>query len=195
MARARLLTIAFAAGLAGCGGGDDNTAEAPPAKPKPPPAESTPAEPPEGDEGKSQPGDADPSAVDYRRRGNRLCKTGRMRIEAVDAPRSPDDLASYLDEVLDIGDRTIAPIKALEPPRDLAARHAEAAKLVDEEFDLLRGIVRDIEAGEDPAETFVAAQPRLERVLDDENAAWRDLGLTECVDSNTTGAPPDETLS
>jgi len=55
--------------------------------------------------------------------------------------------------------------------------------------------VRDIDAGKDPAETFVAAQPRLESVLADENAAWRDLGLTKCVDDEVGGTPPESTLS
>ncbi len=129
------------------------------------------------------------TAAEYRKQGNALCKDAIREVRAIPEPKSPDEIADYLEEVFETSERVNDEFVALEPPEELRADHERAVELSEESektFDELIERARD--ASDPPAAVqreFRKLVPELEKAQELNTR----LGLEEC---NKVGPPSQQ---
>jgi len=140
-----------------------------------------------GDESGS--GEGPLTAAEYRKQGNSLCKEAVREAEAIPAPRSPDDIADYLEEVFATSEKVTDEFVELEPPEALQADHERAVELSRESEKTFDALIERVRDASDPQAAvrreFSKLAPDLARA-EDLNTK---LGLEEC---NETGPPPEQ---
>jgi hypothetical protein len=126
-------------------------------------------------------GEEDRAASDYHRQANAICAQAERRIEALQAPATPDGLERYLRRGLAIAKPYDRRLRALEPPPELRAEHLRAGRLSRRGEVLLESLLDDLESGRPSLETLGRTLPKLERTVRESNALARRMGLDECV--------------
>lgn len=144
-----------------------------------------------GDEesGDGASGDGPLTAAEYRKQGNALCKDALREVEAISAPKSPDAIAGYLEEVFDISERVNDEFAGLEPPDELRADHERAVELGEESEKTFDGLLERVRDASNPQAAVREEFPKLAPELEEAQKLNSRLGLDEC---NEIGAPSEQ---
>jgi hypothetical protein len=131
------------------------------------------------------------SAADYRKRANELCADGTREALRLDPPRSPQDLADYLQRALDLTGKYEDRFAELEPPNELESLHERALRLNDEFNRDFSRLIRRVRSADDPVATFQRGLQRLLPAFQRGDEINRRLKLDECLQAPALrGTPP-----
>jgi hypothetical protein len=117
----------------------------------------------------------------YRAKVNALCKVGVKKIEALPAPKATSKYAAYFINVARLSTQLLRQITAIQPPTSLLSPVGTALKLQGEQTVGIAQLAARIETGANPSKALKAAQPRLDALSKQANAAWRKAGLPACA--------------
>lgn len=126
-------------------------------------------------------GDDRLSAQELRSQAGAICASANAVTDRVAVPNAPSGGERFLREGLAQLRPATARLAALKPPQELDERYERAVTLARQEVMLVERAVMTIDRGADTIDTFTALQRELEPVLNQENAAWRALGVPSCV--------------
>jgi hypothetical protein len=121
------------------------------------------------------------SQEEFRQQANSICEKYNDKIQAIDSPSSPEDIGSYVDEVVPLMQQGIAELRALHPP---AEAQDDYDRMLDETE---KGIPAAQQLGEAASNNDAAAVQRALKAgqaadaTSDEIA--KELGLTGCASS------------
>jgi len=121
------------------------------------------------------------SAEELRSEAGAICTRANAVTDRVAVPNAPSGGERFLREGLAQLRPATTSLAALKPPEELEERYERAVTLARQEVMLVERAVMAIDRGEDTIDTFTALQRQLEPVLNQENAAWRALGVPACV--------------
>ena len=133
--------------------------------------------------------DSELSVEEYRKRANEACAEVQEKVEEVDLPSSPDELAGYLERILDLSRPYDRRLRELDPPDQLAPAHREASRLsvrFEREFE---EVIEQVRRAENPLTTFRRELDDLLPEIRRSEELSRRLGLDECLESGTFGEP------
>jgi hypothetical protein len=139
--------------------------------------------------GESASGGGALTAAEYRKQGNALCKDAVREVEAIPAPRSPEDVADYLEKVFDSSEKVNDEFMKLEPPEDLRADHKRAVELSNESEKTFDGVAKRVREASNPQAAVVSELRKLAPALEQAEKLNTKLGLDEC---NETGPPAEQ---
>ena len=131
------------------------------------------------------------SEAEYRKQGNAICKSAIKRATDVPLPRSPDDLADYLEEVFALTDDANTEFKALDPPESLKKDHDLALKAAEGQEGKLDALVDRVRGSDNPQATVMSEYKKLAPDLKEDIELSRRLGLEECLKSPGTPDPSE----
>jgi len=128
-------------------------------------------------------GDDRLSASEYRAEAKKVCVDAEKATDAIEQPTrsTPEAIVDYLERLLDANEKTIARFDKLDPPEDLQKPHDEILAANRQGADAVRGVIRELESGEDAREVLQSSTSRLRELGQRSNAAAERLGVRECV--------------
>lgn len=128
-------------------------------------------------------GDDAMSAEEYRAEAKEICQSAEQRTEAVEQPTRPTNKAivAYLNDLLEVNERTTQQFSDLEPPEELSDEHQKVLESNRESVAEVNRLVDQLEGGTDAKEVFQENQERLAQVTQEANSAIESLGVPECT--------------
>jgi hypothetical protein len=127
------------------------------------------------------------SADDYREKAVALCEEGAEKAEAIDLPRSQDEISTYLEKVFREFERLDDEFAALDPPDELASLHERAVEMSDRAEGQFRQLIRRVETADNPVATLRRElETLLGPLIRQSERLNRRMGLEEC---NEVGLP------
>jgi hypothetical protein len=117
----------------------------------------------------------------YRAQANAICLDLHRKVDRLQDPKGRKDVLPYLKRGLAIAEPAAARLRRLVPPPSLAADHARVNRLIAQQDVLLRQVIAKLQAGADPEETINAADPKLTKLANQEDATWRRMRIAECA--------------
>jgi hypothetical protein len=116
----------------------------------------------------------------YVRQGNTICRTALRQLKAVPAPTTADQVVSYLQTALPIGEHELAQLQALHPPARSKAAFRAGLAGARHENSILSSYLQRLKDGSASATDFASVDTQLSRIDSKVNANFRRAGLTEC---------------
>jgi hypothetical protein len=128
-------------------------------------------------------GDDGMSAKEYRAAAKKVCVDAEKATDAVEQPTrsTPEAIVDYLERLLDANERTIQRFEKLDPPDDLQKPHDDILDANRDGARTVRGVIRQLESGEDAREVLQSSTSRLRELGERSNEAAERLGVRECV--------------
>jgi hypothetical protein len=120
------------------------------------------------------------SPADFRAEVTNLCTDTEAKINAVDSPSSAKDLSSYLDKVRGIAGPYVDKLDGLNPPSELAGQFNAVVSLNKQELALLDQAKKAVDDG-DAQKAAQIVQQQGQKLSEQENAKWRQLGVPKCA--------------
>lgn len=125
------------------------------------------------------------AAESYRRQAGALCREQRAASDALPPPTTPEEIVDFLE----LGLAALTPIvdrqAALTPPPELADLHARAVAKRAELLASIRSTVERARAGADARAVLTQSQPRLDALDAELDRLGTQLGVPECVGDGT----------
>lgn len=121
------------------------------------------------------------SAAQLRTSATAICTSTSTAMDRVPLPNAPGGGGQFLRRGLLRLQPGLDELKALKPPPELRAGYARALELETQELDMIAAHERSIRGGDDVIATFRRLQTAIAPILQQEDAAWRDLELPACV--------------
>lgn len=133
------------------------------------------------------------SKAEYQKQGNALCREAISKTKEVDPPRSPDEIADYVDRLFDVAYGYLDEFEALEPPKELREAHDGSVQFSKDSRETIDELVERVREAENPQ---VAAQTELRKLaqspdFERDRELTRALGLDDCLDVGAPGAEPE----
>jgi len=122
------------------------------------------------------------TAAEYRRQATRICEDANRRADALARPRDLAALRGYLDRTLEIVEQDSARLRRLRPPADLRAGHEAAMRAQDAAIRRLRSLRAQLDQGKPSVTELQAGLDEVQRLGDQADKRFRDLGLERCAD-------------
>ena len=128
-------------------------------------------------------GDDGMSTDEYRSEARKVCVDAEKATEAIEQPTrsTPEAIVDYLERLLDANEKTIARFDKLDPPDDLQKPHDDILAANRDGAETVRGVIRQLEGGEDAREVLQSSTSRLRELGERSNEAAERLGVRECV--------------
>jgi len=128
-------------------------------------------------------GDDGMSTEEYRAEAKKVCVDAEKATEAIEQPTrsTPEAIVDYLERLLDANEKTIARFDELDPPEDLQKSHDDILAANRDGAETVRGVIRQLEGGEDAREVLQSSTSRLRALGERSNEAAERLGVRECV--------------
>jgi len=121
------------------------------------------------------------SANQLRTRASTICTDTSTAMDRVPLPNAPAGGGQFLRRGLLRLQPALDQLKALKPPDELRAGYAHALQLETQELDVIAAHEQSIRGGDDVIATFRRLQTAIAPILQEEDTAWRDLELPDCV--------------
>ena len=127
-------------------------------------------------------GDEGMSTSEYRSGAKKICADSERDTDAIQQPTrsTPEAIADYLGRLADVNERAIGRFERLDPPEKLQKPHDDLLDAQREGQRTVRGVISDLEGGEDAREVLQASTARLRELGRRSNAAADRLGVPEC---------------
>ena len=127
-------------------------------------------------------GDDGMSASEYRAGAKEICADSERDTDAIRQPTrsTPEAIADYLGRLADVNERAIGRFEELEPPDKLQRPHDDLLAAQRDGQQTVRGVISDLEGGEDAREVLEDSTTRLRELGRRSNAAAKRLGVPEC---------------
>jgi hypothetical protein len=122
------------------------------------------------------------SAPALRRGATRACRIGSRLTGRIALPSSPNHGTAFLRRGIAALEPELARLRLLNPPSSAAAPYHTALGAFVEKLAELRSTLRALGRGADPISAFRGLQSRLGPIETREDAAWRSLNVTACLD-------------
>ena len=132
------------------------------------------------------------SASEYSEKGNALCLKAKADVEKIPLPKSPGDLADYVERTFDIGFASSADFKKLNPPEELRKAHEGALRQTEESRDEFDAVVEKVRGSGNPTQTLQSEIRKLAPILEESEEYNRKLGLTDCMQVGAPSRQPEE---
>jgi len=128
-------------------------------------------------------GDDGMSASEYRAAAKKVCVDAEKATNAVEQPTrsTPEAIVDYLERLLAANERTTKRFEKLDPPDDLQKPHDDILSANREGAKTVRGVIRQLEGGEDARQVLQSSTSRLRELGERSNDAAKRLGVPECV--------------
>jgi hypothetical protein len=128
-------------------------------------------------------GDDGMTASEYRAAAKQVCVESKKDTEAVERPQraTTESIANYLQRLLAANEKTTKSFAKLDPPEKLQKAHDAVLKVNEEGVEQVRGIVKRLNDGDDPAEVLQSATGPLRELNQRSNDAAKKLGVAECA--------------
>ena len=129
------------------------------------------------------------SVDEYRQRANELCSQVNEKVEDLELPASPDELAGYLERLLALARPYDRRARELDPPEELEDLHRDSVRLSRRFERKFEEVIEQVRQAENPLTTFGR---ELEELLPDLRRAdeiSRELKLDECLENSLGDAP------
>jgi hypothetical protein len=117
----------------------------------------------------------------YVRQGNTICRDALRQLKAVPAPTTADEVVSYLQTAMPIGERELAQLQALHPPARSKASFKAALAGAKHENAILSSYLQRLSHGSAGANEFASVEKQLGRIDPKVNANFRRAGLADCA--------------
>lgn len=125
------------------------------------------------------------SAPAYRAAADRVCTTANARLAALPAPRTSDEVRTWVARAVPILTASSGRLRALAPPARLRPPHRAWGVALTRRSAAARALRARIAAGAPPVAALGAALPRLDALKHAARTRARALGLRSCA-----GRPP-----
>ena len=122
------------------------------------------------------------SAADYRKQATRICEDANRRADALARPKDLAALRTYLDRTLEIVQQDTDRLRHLRPPADLRAGHEAAVRIQDAAIRRLRSLRAELDKSKPSVSELQAGLDEVQRLGDQADKRFRDLGLERCAD-------------
>jgi hypothetical protein len=126
-------------------------------------------------------GGDDSDAGDYRDEASAMCSEAIREAEGISPPANRSDLDRLLRETLKLSRDYNRRLASLEPPAELAERHARSQRLNLRAERLTEKLLDDIAAGEALEEVLPGYTRELVAISRRSNKLARSMGLPDCV--------------
>lgn len=129
-------------------------------------------------------GDDSLSADDYRAEAVKICQQADKATEAVEQPTkaTPKAISTYFRSLLTPNEQATKQFGELEPPEELQKAHDEVLAVNREGAKIVRGVITQVDAGQDPASVLQGATSQLESLNARARKAAGQLGVPACAD-------------
>ena len=127
-------------------------------------------------------GDGRSSAADYRRQATKICEDANQRAGALKRPRDLPGLRNYLDRTLAIVQEDTDRLRRLKPPAELQTGHDAALRAQAAAIKQLRSLRRQLDVAKPSVKSLQAGLDDVQRLGDQADRRFRDLGLERCAD-------------
>jgi hypothetical protein len=132
------------------------------------------------------------TASEYREKGNAMCLKAKADAGKIPLPKSPGDLADYVERTFDIGFASSAEFGKLNPPEELRKAHDAALRQTDESRDEFDTVVEKVRGSGNPTKTLQSEIRKLAPILEESEEYNRKLGLTDCLQVGAPSQPPED---
>jgi hypothetical protein len=116
-----------------------------------------------------------------RAEAGRICAHALEQGTAIQPPALPAATAAFLRRGIATLRPELAGLRTLRAPTEQAGAYSEALESLTRELAVLTATVHDLDRGADPLPTIKTLQHRLAPLESGGDAAWRTLGIPECI--------------
>lgn len=121
------------------------------------------------------------SSSDLTNQASQICNVAARLTDRIKAPAAPAGSGAFLEA----GIRALTPelkqLRKLQPPEDAQDVYKTAIDSSEKKLAMLRTAARQISVGADPVSTMQSLEQQLAPVVQQENQAWKSLGIPACV--------------
>jgi hypothetical protein len=121
------------------------------------------------------------STTDLATRAAAACTTASKLADAIASPASPAGGAAFLRQGVGALRPELAKLRALTPPDNVRSVYGTAINALSAKVTALDRAARDLQAGGDPVIGIRSLQQTLSPLEQQEDQAWRALGIDACV--------------
>jgi hypothetical protein len=123
-------------------------------------------------------GNGELSADEFRQRANAICADHTRKLDTVDPPSSPDDLARFVDDALPIMEEGTQELSALDPPAEFEDDWSRVVEINAQNLETMQEARNAFHDGDvEEAKRLIAEAGEH---TDESNRLAQKLGLTKC---------------
>ncbi len=121
------------------------------------------------------------SSSDLTNQASQICNLAARQIDRIKTPSAPSGSAAFLQQGLVALTPELKQLRKLQPPEDAQDVYKTAIDSSAKKLALLRTAAAQITGGADAVTTMQSLEQQLAPVVQQENQAWKSLGIPACV--------------
>jgi subtilisin family serine protease len=121
------------------------------------------------------------SSSDLTNQASQICALTARQTNLIKSPAAPSGSETFLRQGITAVTPEVDKLRKLRPPADAEDVYKTAVDSSARKLELLRTAAKQIAGGADPVSTMQSLEQQLAPVVQQENGAWKSLGIPACI--------------
>src|SRR4051794_28622190 len=122
------------------------------------------------------------SASEYRSQATKICTDSEKETNALEQPKTPDDLKTYLEKGISITEDSLDEFADLQPPDELKDKHQAAVDAERKAVDKLKEITGELKGNATDSAAIEKFDKEISAISDDVDNKLKAAGLDKCAE-------------